>query len=97
MVENRLTQIIFPTIEKNDRFVKISPKDDGEWSEYVSLCVKLNITPPTQMQEDLCQHYVMKKNKKIIAGASVMTANINNSNMWVDWFRLGLGLRLRLC
>ena len=49
------------------------------------------------MQEDLCQHYVMKKNKKTIAGASVMTANINNSNMWVDWFRLGLGLRLRLC
>ena len=90
MVENRLTRIIIPTVEKNDVFVEISPKDD-EWPEYVSLCVKLNITPPTQMQEELCQHYVMKKNKKIIAGASVMTANINNSNRWIGWFRLGLG------
>ena len=32
------------------------------------------------MQEQLCQHYVMIKNNRVIAGASIMTANINNSN-----------------
>lgn len=95
MVENRLTQIIFPVMEKTDRITTILTTDD-EWPEYVKLCIKLNITPPTQMQEEMCQHYVMKRHKKVIAGASIMTANINNSNRWVGSFRLGLGLRLGL-
>ena len=59
--------------------MEIRPSDD-EWSEYLKLCTKLNITPPSQIQENMCQHYVIKKSNKVIAGMSVATANINNSN-----------------
>lgn len=79
MTENRLTRIIFPKIDMCDKMTKISPKDD-EWSEYIKLCSKLNLRPPTKMQEELCNHYVTKKSKQVVAGASVMTANINHSN-----------------
>ena len=79
MVQNRLTKIIFPTIEKIDQVVQISPEDD-EWTEYIKLCTKLNIAPPTQMQTEMCQHFMIIKNNKIMAGMSVMTANINYSN-----------------
>jgi hypothetical protein len=79
MVENRLTHIIYPKIDTYDKMTQIWPSDD-EWPEYLRLCTKLNIAPLSDMQEEMCQHYVMKKNKKVIAGVSIMTANINNSN-----------------
>jgi hypothetical protein len=79
MVENRLTRIIFPKIDTYDKVTQISPTDK-EWPEYLRLTAKMNIVPLSEMQEDMCQHFVMKKNNKVVAGASVMTANINNSN-----------------
>ena len=83
MVQNRLTKIIFPVMENNDQVTQISPEDD-EWPEYIKLCTKLNIAPPTEMQIEMCQHFMIIKNNKIMAGMSIMTANINNSNRWVD-------------
>tara|TARA_Y100000389_G_scaffold85362_1_gene82078 strand:+ start:120 stop:641 length:522 start_codon:yes stop_codon:yes gene_type:complete len=82
MTENRLTCIIFPKLDMQNKMTQISPKDD-EWQEYIKLCTKLNLVPPSQMQQDYCQHYVMKKGNKVIAGVSIMTANINNSNQRV--------------
>lgn len=79
MVENRLTYIIFPKIHTYDKMTQIWATDD-EWPEYLRLTTKMNIAPLSEMQEELCQHFVIKKNKKVIAGASIMTANINNSN-----------------
>jgi len=79
MVENRLTRIIFPKYDMCDNMTQIWPTDD-EWSEYLRLTTKLNLAPLTDMQTDMCQHYVMKKNTKVIAGVSIMTANINNCN-----------------
>lgn len=79
MVENRLTRIIFPTIDTCDKITQIWPTDD-EWPEYLKLTTKLNIVPLSDLQTEMCQHYVMKKNTKVIAGASIMTANINNCN-----------------
>lgn len=79
MVENRLTRIIFPKMNTNDKITEIWPQHD-EWEEYLKLCTKLNITPPSEMQVKMCQHYVKKKNGKVIAGTSIMTTNINNSN-----------------
>ena len=79
MIENRLTHIIFPKIDMPDKMMQISPSDD-EWAAYLRLTTKLNIAPLSEMQEEMCQHYVMKKNNNVIAGASIMTANINNSN-----------------
>lgn len=79
MVQNRLTHIIFPQFNTYDKMTRIRP-DDSEWSEYIRLCKKLNLAPPSQMQADMCQHYVIKKNDIVIAGLSFMTANINNSN-----------------
>lgn len=79
MTENRLTRIIFPKLDTYDKMTQIWPKDD-EWQEYIKLCNKLNLASPSQMQEDKCQHYVMKRGNKVVAGVSIMTANINNSN-----------------
>ena len=79
MVENRLTHIIFPKIDTYDKMTEIWPSDD-EWPEYLKLCTKLHIAPPSEMLSEMCQQYVMKKNKRVIAGMSIMTANINNSN-----------------
>jgi len=79
MVENRLTHIIFPKIDTCNMITEIWPADD-EWVQYLKLCTKLNITPPSQMQEERCQHYVIMNNNKVTAGMSTMTANINNSN-----------------
>eukprot|EP00966_Prymnesium_polylepis_P187808 4354001-Prymnesium_polylepis.3 len=83
MAKNRLTHIIFPKLDMYDNMTQIWPNDD-EWPEYLKLCIKLNIVPPSQMQEELCQHYVTKKGNKVIAGVSTMTANINNSNKRVS-------------
>ena len=79
MVENRLTSIISPNINTCNQIAEIY-SDDDEWAEYLKLCTKLNLAPPSQMQEQLCQHYVIKKNNKVVAGMSTLTANINNSN-----------------
>ena len=79
MIENRLTHIIYPHIDMYGKMTEIWPGDD-EWSEYLKLCTKLNLAPPSEMQAEMCQHYVIKKNGKVIAGMSIMGANINNSN-----------------
>jgi hypothetical protein len=79
MVANRLTHIIFPTIDTYDKTTEIWA-NDVLFQGYIKLCMKLNIAPPSQMQEQLCKHYVMIKNNRVIAGMSIMTANINNSN-----------------
>jgi hypothetical protein len=79
MMENRLTCLIYPHIDTYGKMTMICPGDD-EWEEYRKLCTKLNLMPPSQMQEELCQHYVIKTGKNIIAGMSILTANINNSN-----------------
>jgi len=79
MLENRLTCIIFPKIHTENMMTQIWPVDD-EWREYLKLCTKLNLKGPSQMQEDNCQHYVIKNKEKVIAGASIITASINNSN-----------------
>ena len=81
MVENRLTQIIFPKFEMESGVTELQPCAADDWEEYKKLCTKLNIVPPTMMQKEMCQHYVLKKNQRIIAGMSIMTANINGSNM----------------
>ena len=77
MVENRLTQIIFPKFEMESGVTELQPCAADDWEEYKKLCTKLNIVPPTMMQKEMCQHYVLKKNQRIIAGMSIMTANIN--------------------
>lgn len=79
MVKNRLTYIIFPQIDTYDKMTEIRP-DDDEWTGYLRLCTKLNLAPPSDMQAEMCQHYVIKQNNKVVAGTSIMTANINNSN-----------------
>ena len=53
---------------------------DEEWTQYMNLCNKMNIDPPSKMQEEMGQHFVIIKNKKVVSGASIMTANINDCN-----------------
>lgn len=80
MVKNRLTQIIFPQITLSGGAKQISIHDP-EWAQFCQLCSKNSISPPSEMQEKQCQHYVMTENQVVVAGLSILTANIMNSKM----------------
>ena len=56
-------ELVPASVNTYDKMTQIRP-DDYERSEYLRLCKKLNLAPPSQMQADMCQHYVIKKNAR---------------------------------
>lgn len=77
MENNQLTRFVYPSFKTFGRVHKATGEDTVA---YFKLLTQRNLKHPTDVQAEHCLHYVIKKNDKVVAGMSVLTTNINNSN-----------------